>query len=462
MLLEKLKNIVGQKGWRTDPESLEPFLSEWRDSYHGRTAIMVMPGSTQEVAAVVKTCAAAGTAIVPQGGNTGLCGGAIPDTSGEQVLLSLSRMNKIRALSPSDYSMVVEAGCVLSDVQAAAAGIDRLFPLSLAAEGSCQIGGNLSTNAGGTNVVRYGTAREQVLGLEVVLADGDIWDGLRTLRKDNSGYDIKQLFIGAEGTLGIITAASLRLFPCPENLQTALVAVADAQAAVDLYALLRGRLQDRIQAFELISDRAMRYVLKHIPDTRCPFPEASPWYVLLEFSASAAEQEVEKELVPVIESGLAQDIVLAKNSSEQQQMWRIRHSISAAQKSEGASLKHDVSVPVGEVGRFIDEAETAIMQSFPGSRVVAFGHIGDGNVHFNISQPKDDAANRYLERRDAVASIVYDVVEKYGGSISAEHGIGILKRSALVQHRGETEIGLMRAIKAALDPDNLMNPGKVL
>lgn len=462
MLLEKLKNIVGQKGWRTDPESLEPFLSEWRDSYHGRTAIMVMPGSAQEVAAVVKTCAAAGTAIVPQGGNTGLCGGAIPDTSGEQVLLSLSRMNKIRALSPSDYSMVVEAGCVLSDVQAAAAGIDRLFPLSLAAEGSCQIGGNLSTNAGGTNVVRYGTAREQVLGLEVVLADGDIWDGLRTLRKDNSGYDIKQLFIGAEGTLGIITAASLRLFPCPENLQTALVAVADAQAAVDLYALLRGRLQDRIQAFELISDRAMRYVLKHIPDTRCPFPEASPWYVLLEFSASAAEQEVEKELVPVIESGLAQDIVLAKNSSEQQQMWRIRHSISAAQKSEGASLKHDVSVPVGEVGRFIDEAETAIMQSFPGSRVVAFGHIGDGNVHFNISQPKDDAANRYLERRDAVASIVYDVVEKYGGSISAEHGIGILKRSALVQHRGETEIGLMRAIKAALDPDNLMNPGKVL
>lgn len=462
MLLEKLKNIVGEKGWITDPESLEPFLSEWRDSYRGRTAIMVMPGSTQEVAAVVKACAAAGTAIVPQGGNTGLCGGAIPDTSGEQVLLSLSSMNRIRALSPSDYSMVAEAGCVLSDVQAAAAGVDRLFPLSLAAEGSCQIGGNLSTNAGGTNVVRYGTAREQVLGLEVVLANGDIWDGLRTLRKDNSGYDIKQLFIGAEGTLGIITAASLRLFPCPENLQTAFIAVADAQAAVDLFALLRGRLHDRIQAFELISDRAMRYVLKHIPDTRCPFSESSPWYVLLEFSASAAEQAIEEELISVIESGLAQDIVLAKSNSEQQQMWRIRHSISEAQKREGASLKHDVAVPVGEVGRFIKEAEEAVLRSYPGSRLVAFGHVGDGNVHFNVSQPKDSPAGLFLEQRDAIASIVYDVVEKFGGSISAEHGIGVLKRSELLKRRSATEIAVMRAVKASLDPDNLMNPGKVL
>jgi len=462
MLLEKLKKIVGEKGWITDPESLQPFLSEWRDSYHGRTAIMVMPQSTEEVAAIVRACVVDGTPIVPQGGNTGLCGGAIPDDSGEQVLLSLSRMNRIRALSPADYSMVVEAGCVLSDVQAAAAGIDRLFPLSLAAEGSCQIGGNLSTNAGGTNVVRYGTAREQVLGLEVVLANGDIWDGLRTLRKDNSGYDIKQLFIGAEGTLGIITAASLRLFPRPENLQTALIAISDAQAAVDLFALLRGRLYDRIQAFELISDRAMRYVLKHIPDTRCPFPETSSWYVLLEFSTIAAEQAVEEELIPVIESGLAQDIVLAKNSSEQQQMWRIRHSISAAQKREGASLKHDIAVPVGEVGRFINEAEEAVLRSFPGSRVVAFGHVGDGNVHFNVSQLKDSPADLFLEQRDAIASLVYGVVEKFGGSISAEHGIGVLKRSALLKHRSETEIAVMRAVKASLDPDNLMNPGKVL
>ena len=462
MLLEKLKNVVGEKGWITDPAALKPFLSEWRDSYHGQTAIMLMPRSTEEVSAVVRACVAVGTAIVPQGGNTGLCGGAMPDASGKQVLLSLSRMNRIRALSPSDYSIVAEAGCILADVQAAAAGIDRLFPLSLAAEGSCQIGGNLSTNAGGTNVLRYGTAREQVLGLEVVLANGDIWDGLRTLRKDNCGYDIKQLFIGAEGTLGIITAASLRLFPCPENLQTALIAVADAQAAVDLFALLRVRLSDRMQAFELISDRAMRYVLKHIGDTRCPFSDSSPWYVLLEFSAGAAQQTLEDELVPVLESGLAHDIVLAKNSREQQQMWRLRHSISEAQKREGASLKHDVSVPVGEVGHFIGEAETAVQRSFPGARVVAFGHVGDGNVHFNVSQPKDDSAGAFLERRDAMASIVYDVVERFGGSISAEHGIGTLKRSALIQYRGQTEVAVMRAIKAALDPDNLMNPGKVL
>ncbi|MCH7853496.1 MAG: FAD-binding oxidoreductase [Proteobacteria bacterium] len=462
MLLEKLKNIVGEKGWITDPASLEPFLSEWRDSYHGQTAIMLMPQSTEEVSAVVRACVAVGTAIVPQGGNTGLCGGAIPDASGKQVLLSLSRMNRIRALSPSDYSIVAEAGCILADVQAAAAGIDRLFPLSLAAEGSCQIGGNLSTNAGGTNVLRYGTAREQVLGLEVVLANGDIWDGLRMLRKDNCGYDIKQLFIGAEGTLGIITAASLRLFPCPENLQTALIAVADAQAAVDLFAMLRARLSDRMQAFELIPDRAMRYVLKYIADTRCPFPDASPWYVLLEYSAGAAQQTLADELVPVLESGLAHDIVLAKNSSEQQQMWRLRHSISEAQKREGASLKHDVSVPVGEVGHFIAAAESAVLRSFPGARVVAFGHVGDGNVHFNVSQPKDDSAGAFLERRDAMASIVYDVVERFGGSISAEHGIGVLKRGALIQYRSQVEVAVMRAIKAALDPDNLMNPGKVL
>lgn len=462
MRLDQLKAIVGNRGWVTDPKALEPFLSEWRESFHGRAAIVVMPASTEEVAAVVRACAASGTAIVPQGGNTGLCGGAIPDATGEQVLLSLSRMNRIRALSPADYSMEVEAGCVLADVQAAAASVDRLFPLSLAAEGSCQIGGNLSTNAGGTNVVRYGTARAQVLGLEVVLANGDIWDGLRTLRKDTSGYDIKQLFIGAEGTLGVITAASLRLFPCPGNLQTALVAVKDPQAAVDLFAVLRDRLSDQVQAFELISDRAMRYVLKHIADTRCVFAEASPWYVLLEFSTSTDGEAVEQELLQVIESGLAQDIVLAKNSREQQQMWRIRHSISEAQKREGASLKHDVSVPVGAVGEFIVAAEKAILQTFPGARVVAFGHVGDGNVHFNVSQAKSGNASQFLEQRDAMASIVYDVVEKFSGSFSAEHGIGVLKRQVLQQYRGETEIAVMRAVKKALDPDNVMNPGKVL
>jgi FAD/FMN-containing dehydrogenase len=462
MLIERLKKIVGDKGWISAADDLVANLTEWRDTYHGKTPIMVLPDSTQEVASVVKACADAGVAIVPQGGNTGLCGGAIPDSSGEQVLLSLTRMNRIRDISPDDYSMVVEAGCVLTDVQAAAAGVERLFPLSLAAEGSCQIGGNLSTNAGGTNVVRYGTAREQVLGLEVVLANGEIWDGLRTLRKDTCGYDIKQLFIGAEGTLGIITAASLRLSPCPHNLHTAFIALDSPQAAVDLFAMLRMRLSDRVQAFELIPDRAMRYVLKHIPDTRCPFEDVSPWYVLLEFAGGDESRSIEDELISVMESGLANDIVLAKNSTEQKQLWHLRHSISEAQKKEGASLKHDVSVPVGTVGRFIVAAEHAVTDSFPGTRVVAFGHVGDGNVHFNVSQPVATAPKEFLQQRDAVARVVYDIVDQYQGSISAEHGIGTLKRKELLRYRSKTEISVMRAIKAALDPDNVLNPGKVL
>jgi len=462
MLIETLQNIVGAKGWTTAADELEPHLTEWRDTYHGKTPIMVSPETTAEVASVVRACRGAGVAIVPQGGNTGLCGGAIPDTSGEQVLMSLGRMNRIRALSPGDYSMVAEAGCILADVQAAAAGVDRLFPLSLAAEGSCQIGGNLSTNAGGTNVVRYGTTREQVLGLEVVLANGEVWDGLRTLRKDNSGYDIKHLFIGAEGTLGIITAASLKLYPRPAELHTAFIALKNPQAAVDLFALLRERLADRLQAFELIPERAVRYVLKHIPETRCPFDDAASWYVLLEFAADSDQSSAEPELMSVIESGLAEDIVLAKNSSEQRQLWHLRHSISEAQKKEGASLKHDVSVPVDKVAQFIVAAEATVLQSFPGTRVVAFGHVGDGNVHFNVSQPLNASPGNFLQQRENVARAVYDVVEQFDGSFSAEHGIGTLKRDELLLRRSEAEIAVMRAVKLALDPDNLLNPGKVL
>jgi len=305
-------------------------------------------------------------------------------------------------------------------------------------------------------------AREQVLGLEVVLPNGEIWHGLRTLRKDNAGYDIKHLFIGAEGTLGIITAASLRLLTRPVNLQTALIAIESPQSAVDLFAFLRGRLSEQIQAFELIPDRAMRYVLKHIPDTRCPFDDPSPWYVLLESSGGPGGSCVEDELVSILESGLAKDIVLAKNSAEQEQMWRIRHSISAAQKKEGASLKHDVSVPVGDIAKFMVDAERAVLRSFPGSRVIAFGHVGDGNVHFNVSSPKGSDANEFLDNRDALASVVYEIVERFGGSISAEHGIGSLRRQALLRHRSDTEVAVMRAVKAALDPANLLNPGKVL
>ena len=462
MLLNELKKIVGDRGWTSDADRLEPHLTEWRGTYRGCTPILLMPKSTKEVAALVKACASAATPIVVQGGNTGLCGGAIPDASGDQVLLSLMRMNRIREVSPNDYSLVAEAGCVLADLQRAAGDVDRLFALSLAAEGSCQIGGNLSTDAGGTNVLRYGTARDQVLGLEVVLPTGEVWEGLRILRKDTAGYDVKHLFVGAEGTLGVITAASLRLFPRPKNPQVAFIAVPAAQSAVDLFADLRGRLADQMIAFELISARALRYVLKHIPGTRSPIVDAHEWFVLLETAAPAGAEAVEANLQAVIGSGLALDAVLAKNDDEQRQLWRLRHTISEAQKKEGASLKHDVSVPVGDVGRFITEAEAAVNAAVPGSRVVAFGHVGDGNVHFNVSQPQEMPADAFIDLRDRVATVVYDIVLKFGGSVSAEHGVGVLKREALKRYRSATELALMRAIKAAIDPTNLMNPGKVL
>jgi len=462
MLLERLKSVVGPGGWSTDPDRLAPHLTEWRDTYRGQTPILLMPASAAEVADIVRLCAVNGTAIVPQGGNTGLCGGAIPPADGGQILLSLSRMNRIRAISATDYSLVAEAGCVLADLHKAAEDADRLFPLSLAAEGSCQIGGNVSTNAGGTNVLRYGTARDLVLGLEVVLPDGSLWDGLRTLRKDTAGYDIKQMFIGAEGTLGVITAVSLKLFPRPEGLQTAFLAIPDAASAVDLFALLRWCLADRLQAYELISSPALELALRHIPGVRLPLDARAPWYVLLESAEPHDGTAVQAALEDALQRGLATDAVLAKNEAERQQMWRLRHSLSEAQKREGASLKHDVSVPVGEVANFMRDAERAVMDVVPGGRVVAFGHVGDGNVHFNVTQPRAMEASAFLGMRDQVADAVYDVVDRYRGSISAEHGIGVLKREALVAHRSEVELRVMRALKHALDPGNLMNPGKVL
>ena len=462
-LIDELKSIVGSGGWIDDADALEPYLTEWRGTWRGRTALLVQPASTEEVSSVVRACRAAGVAIVPQGGNTGLCGGAIPDESGDQVLLSLSRMNTIREISPGDYSMVAEAGCVLADLQAAADDVDRLFPLSLAAEGSCQIGGNLSTNAGGTNVLRYGTARDQVLGLEVVLPDGEIISSLRTLRKDTAGYDLKQLFIGAEGTLGIITAASLKLHPKPGMRQIAMLAVPGAQQAVDLFAEMRGRLADQMQAYELMSGLSLDLVCRHIPNSRLPFDDDYPWYVLLDAAMPGnAATSFEETLMSTIEDGLVVDAVVAKSEAEAQQFWRLRHSISEAQKLESASLKHDVSVPVGEVARFIDAGTAAVEATVPGSRVVAFGHVGDGNVHFNVSQPIGSDRDAFLAERSRMAEAVYAVVAEFDGSISAEHGVGVLKREALRSHRSAAEIALMKTIKAALDPDGLMNPGKVL
>lgn len=461
MLTDKLIGIVGEGGWTTDEHDLEPHLVEWRDTWRGNTPIMVAPDSTEKVAAVVRACRDAGTPIVPQGGNTGLCGGAIPDPDGSQVLLSLSRMNRIRSIDPVDHSIVVEAGCTLEGVQRAAADADRFFPLSLAAEGSCQIGGNLSTNAGGINVLRYGTARDQALGLEVVLADGSIWHGLQSLRKDTAGYDLKHLFIGSEGTLGVITAACLRLYPEILHPRTALLALDSAASAVELLSILRRELSDRIQAFELMPDRAIRFVGRHLPEIRIPVSPEHPWYVLLETSGDSSG-ETENRLMAAIEAGLIADAVIAKNRAEADQMWRMRHSISESQKREGASLKHDISVPVGSVAEFIQDAADAVIGRIPGVRPVAFGHVGDGNVHFNLSQPRAASPAEFLAQRESLATLVYDVVARYGGSISAEHGIGQAKREHLRSYKSETEITLMQTLKSALDPDNLLNPGKVI
>ncbi len=462
MLIDELKSIVGSSGWTSDPDELLPHLTEWRDIYHGETLLMVSPDSKEQVSAVIKACAANKTAVVPQGGNTGLCGGAIPDESGQQVLLSLSRMSAIRSIAANNFSMIVEAGCILADVQAAARKAGRFFPLSLAAEGSCQIGGNLSTNAGGINVLRYGNARDQVLGLEVVLADGTVWNGLRGLRKDTAGYDIKQLFIGSEGTLGIITAANLRLYPEVRNTQTAMIAVESPTRAVELLAELRASLADQLLAFELMPSRAIRYLHRHMPAIQNPFADDHPWYVLLESSLDDDAGVVEAALAAVVEKKIAVDAVIAKSISEQQALWRMRHSISEVQKFEGVSLKHDVSVPVGRIGEFIEEAEQAVLRHMPDARIVAFGHVGDGNVHFNVSQPKSWDADSFREQAADISNVIYDVVDAFEGSISAEHGIGQSKREVLRKYRGEEEIAVMKSIKAALDPGNILNPGKVL
>jgi FAD/FMN-containing dehydrogenase len=461
MLIDTLKEIVGPSGWKDDPDELAPHLTEWRDIWRGETLLLVAPASTAEVADVVAACRQASTAIVPQGGNTGLCGGAIPDADGSQVLLSLSRMRSTRNLDPDNHSMTVEAGCTLQSLQQVAADADRFFPLSLAAEGSCQIGGNLSTNAGGINVLRYGTARDQVLGLEVVLADGTIWNGLRTLRKDTAGYDLKHLFIGAEGTLGVITAAALKLYPKPRNPRTVLVAIDHPGQAISLLSRLRQATADQLQAFELIPDRAIRFVGRHTPVATFPLDLSNPWFVLFEV-VNCRDEDIETELMGAAESGIIADAVVAKNDSEANSLWRIRHSMSEAQKREGASLKHDISVPVGAVAEFISSASAAVQRAWPGTRVVAFGHVGDGNIHFNLSQPPEQAPKTFLAQRESLATVVYDCVTELGGSISAEHGIGQARREHLRQYRSETELTLMATLKQALDPDGLFNPGKVI
>jgi FAD/FMN-containing dehydrogenase len=465
-LVSKLRAIVGDRGI-VDPAEQAPYESDWRDQWHGRAACVVRPASTEEVSKVVALLAAQRVAMVPQGGNTSMCGGSVPDTSGSQVIVNLSRMNRIRDVDAMNNTMTVEAGVVLANIQEAAARAGRLFPLSLGAEGSCEIGGNLSTNAGGTGVLRYGNTRELVLGLEVVLPDGRVWNGLRGLRKDNTGYDLKHLFVGAEGTLGIITAAVLKLFPRPRSQATAFVAVESPAAAVALLGKLREAVGERITGFELISRPCLDLVYKHIPNTRDPLNESHPWYVLVELSDStegnSLAELLEEALGAAAEDGLLADAVLAMSDTQRLDFWRLRESISEAQKVDGVSIKHDVSVPVSKVPDLIEMASERLVAKFPDIRIVAFGHVGDGNIHYNCGKPDSAAAKDFYKGESPeVNHVVYEVVRELGGSISAEHGLGVLKRDEIREYKSELELDLMRSIKRTLDPHGLMNPGKVL
>ena len=464
-LATELAAIVGAANVLTDPADTTPFATDWRRRWSGRALAVVRPGSAAEVAAVVKRCAETRTAIVPQGGNTGLCGGATPDASGRQVVLNLSRMNRIRALDTINNTITVEAGCVLATLQQAADDADRLFPLSLAAEGSCEIGGNLSTNAGGVQVLRYGNTRELTLGLEVVLPSGELWDGLRGLRKDNTGYDLKQLFIGAEGTLGVITAAVVKLFPRPRAQSTALVALGAAGDALSLLALAQSRCGDRLTAFELISALCIDLVRKHMPRVSAPFATAYPQYVLLELSDTAGDGVgtiAEAMLSAAIEQGIALDAVLAASGEQAKSLWALRENISDAQAAEGPNVKHDISIPISRIADFIDACDERLARAFPGVRMVTFGHVGDGNLHYNAAHPAGADPDAFLARAGEINRVVHDCVHEFGGSISAEHGLGQYKRDEIRRYKSPVEMELMRAVKRAIDPLGIMNPGKVL
>ncbi len=463
--LEALARIVGPANVLTDPTMIASNLEEPRGLYHGKALALVRPASTAEVAAVVAFCNAARIALVPQGGNTGLVGGQTPDESGSQIVLSLRRLNRIREIDTAADAMIVEAGVTLAEAQEAALGVDRLFPLSLAAEGSCTIGGNLSTNAGGVAVLAYGNARDLTTGVEVVLADGRIVNALSKLRKDNTGYDLKNLFIGAEGTLGVITAAALKLFPRPRSRATAFVGLADPSQALDLLKLTRDRVGQGVTSFELMARIGLDFVFAYAPAARDPLTQRHAWYVLIEIAsqvASGLEETMTDLLGEALELGIVEDASLAVSLEQREAFWRIREAMSDAQKPQGGSIKHDISVPVGAVPAFLSEASAAVEAFMPGARVVAFGHLGDGNIHFNVSQPVGADAAAFLNQWTAMNAVVHETVARYSGSISAEHGIGRLKRELLAHTKDPVALDVMRRLKAALDPDGILNPGKVL
>ncbi|MBA3507437.1 MAG: FAD-binding oxidoreductase [Betaproteobacteria bacterium] len=461
----RLASIVGDTNVLTAAAETEPYLIDWRGSFRGRARAVVRPGNTAEVAAVVRFCADVGTPVVPQGGNTGLCGGATPDATGDEIVLALGRMNRVRDIDPANATITVEAGMPLATVQEHAAAAGLYFPLSLASEGSCTIGGNLSTNAGGTAVLRFGNARDLTLGLEIVLADGRVWNGLRGLRKDNTGYDLKQLFIGAEGTLGIATAAVLKLFPVPRTQVTALVALASVNAAVALLGRLQSALSDRLTGFELVSGVALALSRKLDPALPAPMP-GHAWYVLVQVDDSAQDSPIatllETTVATAVEAGVVLDATIAHSAAQAARLWALRENISEAQRREGPNIKHDISLAVSSIPAFLEECNAALLAAFPRARLIIFGHLGDGNLHYNLSAPEDHSAVDFLDNATAVNRIVYDRVAHHGGSFSAEHGIGQLKRDELLRYKSDVELDLMRAIKRALDPRGLFNPGKVL
>lgn len=470
LLIDHLRQICGDAHVLThdDPSTdLSAWELDWRKRIRGRALAVVRPGNTAEVAAVVKACAAAGAAIVPQGGNTGLVVGGVPDNSGTQIVLSLGRMHAVRAIDPANLTITVEAGCVLQNLQAAAEAAGFLFPLSLGAEGSCTIGGNLGTNAGGTQVLRYGNTRELCLGLEVVTAQGDIWHGLSGLRKDNTGYDLRNLLIGSEGTLGVITAATLKLYPQPAAQLTAWAAVPSMQAAVQLLGLAQQRLGPGLTGFEVMGQFALSLVDKHYPQLRVPLWQETPWCVLLENSDSENEAhargQFETLLEAALDAGCVSDAVVAENLTQARGLWHIRESITLAQADEGLNIKHDISIPVSRIPDFVAETDALLAHHIPGVRMVDFGHLGDGNLHYNVQAPQGADGNAFLrDYEDQVNTLVFDQVKRFDGSISAEHGVGELKVGKLPLYKDPTALAMMRAVKQALDPQNIMNPGRVL
>jgi FAD/FMN-containing dehydrogenase len=465
-LIEAIRSVVGDRGLLTDPADTAGYSEDWRKLYQGRTRAVIRPGTTAEIAEVVRLCVASGTPIVPQGGNTSMVGGAVPAEDGSELVLSTARLNRIRDLDLVDLTLTIESGVTLKAAQIAAADAGCLLPLSISSEGTAQIGGVLAVNAGGNNTVRYGNARDLVLGLEVVLPDGTVWNGLRRLRKDNTGYCLRQLFVGSEGTLGIITAAVLKLAPRPREVAVALCGVENADAALELFSRVQAHDAASISAFELMSGLGMSFVLRHIPNAMLPLAQPAPFYTLVELATpregAGLRQSLEGLLEQALTDGIIQDAAIAESEAQRAAIWRLREEHSEAQKREGASVKNDVSVPVSKVPAFIGKATAACEALMPGVRVVPFGHMGDGNIHFNLEQPIDADPAWFLAQDHAIMDAVNEVVREFDGSFSAEHGIGKLKPYMMPDWRGGAELALMRRIKAALDPQGIMNPGKVL